>query len=659
MSFVCVSLLLLCFILHPLVKRFYLIAILIYVTALLAQGQVIDTTQNINTWMLKHNNTRFEDVLLDTNTHQIQHDYNPAYLQGFAYESVGVLGHGLNHVDFMRRPDPTVFLFGRAWDPYLKTADRTVFFNTKSPFTRLSYSTIPVKDWREETIEVMHTQNASPYTNFGIDFNILSGKDLYINQATKTIRVGLFGSHAKNRYSIFGSFYYNDFDAYDNAGIANRDSFSLGVKEQWWEYEVNLSEAHSHYRNMAFFTSQKYNLVERQFTTDSLGNTSSTGKTLSISYQLSMGQQYKNYYDVVDQNELSPVYSNYYYMIDVTRDSAVEQNITNVVQLILGDPDYDKISARIYAGHEYKRFGMLSPEIVPGDSITSDTVISQYTTEYFNDVFLGFHLAGPTTGIWDWVIDGKYYLLGYNQNNFNLNTTFSRELGGKTDLGIRGSFEMARPHYFTNHYASSFFIWDNDFSSMLRIKGEAFIKSDELELDLRFGAAYISNYIYWDTLAMPRAYDKDMLLLSAHMSKHFTAAGFNSDNRLLIQYTTASEVLNLPFAAFYTSNYWKQSLFKGALVADLGFDVYLTSKYRASGYMPSTGTFHLQEKNDVGAYPFVDVFFAFRIKATRIFASYNNVLQSIGFAGNDFFTANPYPMKPRHFRLGVIWYFYD
>ena len=609
--------------------------------------------------MLKHNYTRFEDVLLDTNTHQLQHDFNPAYLQGFSYESVGILGHGLNHIDFMRRPDPAVFLFGRAWDPYLKTADRTVFFNTKSPFTRLAYSTIPVKDWKEETIEIMHTQNASPYTNFGIDFSILSGKSLYNNQATKTIRGGLNVSHAKNRYSIFGTFYYNDFDAYDNAGIANRDSFLLDTKENWWDYDVNLSHAHSHYRNMALFTTQKYNLAERKFTTDSLGNTTATGKTLSISYQLAMGQQYKNYYDEVDLEELSPVYSSYYYLSDITRDSAVEQNISSVLQLILGDPDYDKISARIYAGHEFRRFGMLSPESFYVDSLASDTIISQYKTEYFNDVSLGFHLAGPTTGVWDWVIDGKYYLLGYNQNNFNLNTTFSRELGGKTDLGIRASLEMARPHYFTSYYASSFFTWDNDFSSMLRIRGEAFVQSDDLEMDFRFGASYISNYIYWDTLAMPQVYDKDLLVLSAHMSKHFKLSGLNSDNRLLLQYTTAKEVLNLPLIAIYSSNYWKQSLFKGALVADLGFDLYLTTKYRASSYMPATGTFHLQDKNDVGAYPFVDVFIAFRIKTTRIFASYNNILQSVGFAGNDFFTANPYPMKPRYFRLGVTWYFYD
>jgi hypothetical protein len=75
--------------------------------------------------------------------------------------------------------------------------------------------------------------------------------------------------------------------------------------------------------------------------------------------------------------------------------------------------------------------------------------------------------------------------------------------------------------------------------------------------------------------------------------------------------------------------------------------------------MPATGIFHLQDEADIGGYPFLDVFIAFRVKTTRIFFSYNNVLQSVGAAGNNFFTAYPYPMKPRFFRLGLVWYFYD
>ena len=75
-------------------RRLYLISILVYAAAVLAQGQVIDTSKNINTWMLKHNYTRFEDVPLDTNTHQIQHDYNLLFFRDSLMNRWASLGMG-------------------------------------------------------------------------------------------------------------------------------------------------------------------------------------------------------------------------------------------------------------------------------------------------------------------------------------------------------------------------------------------------------------------------------------------------------------------------------------------------------------------------------------------------------------------------------------
>ena len=96
----------------------------------------------------------------------------------------------------------------------------------------------------------------------------------------------------------------------------------------------------------------------------------------------------------------------------------------------------------LFAGHELRRFGMLSPQtrVYIGSRTGQGYQFRSARLSFgtFNDVYVGFHLAGPTTGIWDWVIDGKYYLLGYYQNDFQVNATFSRELGGKTDLGLTG-----------------------------------------------------------------------------------------------------------------------------------------------------------------------------------------------------------------------------
>ena len=94
------------------------------------------------------------------------------------------------------------------------------------------------------------------------------------------------------------------------------------------------------------------------------------------------------------------------------------------------------------------------------------------------------------------------------------------------------------------------------------------------------GVTNITNYIYWDQEALPQLYDQNLMIFSAYFSRHFKLSGFNSDNKILVQHTTAADVLRLPLASAYTSNYWKQSLFKGALVADVGFDLIIPPSTR-------------------------------------------------------------------------------
>ena len=75
--------------------------------------------------------------------------------------------------------------------------------------------------------------------------------------------------------------------------------------------------------------------------------------------------------------------------------------------------------------------------------------------------------------------------------------------------------------------------------------------------------------------------------------------------------------------------------------------------------MPSSSVFHLQDNYTLGGFPFLDVFLAFRIKRTRIFVTYNNLLHGLSFTGNNYFSTPLYPMKPRNLRFGLVWIFYD
>ena len=635
-----------------------------------AHGQIIDTTRKINAWKLMHNYTRFEDTEIDTSLADVHREFNPLLRTGVAYENVGILGHAARNLYLFDRPRNSRFVFGETLYDYLATPDRTTFYNTKTPFTEIVYSNQLGVEWNEETVRFLHTQNMDPFSNIGIDFELLSAKELYENEESRVSKFTLFGSRARNKYSAFGTVHFNRFNNRQNGGLADVQSFLDNTLEDKWLYPVVLPNAASGYTRMQLFYTQKFTISEKEYFTDTLGVTTDSGRNVSFNHQLNAERNSRFYEDVVP-GTLPGLYPEYFYFNEQAKDSVVYDRISNTFQLVLGDPYLDKLSARVYAGHEFSRYGQLSPDQyqvfshfdtlnrdpLQLDSVFKDTADALFGNDYFNDIFVGFHMAGPPNNPWYWNVNGKYYLAGYYRHNFTANATFSRQVFETYRLGLRGIIENMNAGYYHQNYASSFFRWDNDFKASQLIRGEAFLTNTEQRFDAVASAGLWTNYLYWNENAVPAQYDTPILILSGKLIKHFRISGFNSYNRLLIQYNTAGDIMRIPLVALKTSNYWEQVFFKGALTAQLGFDLTITTPYTGNAYMPVTGIFYLQNDQTIGGYPFLDPFVAIRIKRTRIFFSYTNSLA--GLVSNNYFTAAGYPTKPGTFRFGLAWTFYD
>ncbi len=638
------------------------------------QGQIVDTTQKINSWKLMHNYSRFEATELDTTLFDLHLDFNPLYREGFSYEYLGILGSAAQNHDVFERPGTRSFLFGASLYPYMANPDHTVFYNTRSPFTEIVYSNIIGNEWNEETVSFLHTQNMDPFSNIGIDFEVLAGNELYNNETTRTTKFTLFGSRAKEKYSAFGTFHFNRFNNEENGGLQDPEAFRQGTQDDLFLYNVNLNNARSSYTRLQAFYTQKFMITEKEYFTDTLGVTTDSGRNFSFNHQFNAERNNRYYEDQVNIDALPEFYDNFYYFDGDVRDSVVYDKITNTFQFILGDPYTDPLSARIYAGHEFSRYGQRSPytykvmELQDAqdslyllmnleDSIYKDTAITTFNNRFFNDVFVGFHLAGPPERPWYWNVDGRYYVAGYFRNNFTANATFSRQVFKTYRLGLKGNIENRNVSYYHNHYSSAFFKWDNDFRASQLIRGEAFLTNTEQRFNAVISTGVWTNYLYWDENALPAQYDRTIYIVSGKLFKHFKVSGFNSRNQLLVQLSTAEEVLRLPLVALKTSNYWEQVLFNGALTAQIGIDLYMITPYKGNAYMPATGVFYLQNDAQIGGFPFADAFLGARIKRTRIFISYNNGLA--GIVSNNYFTAAEYPTKPGFIRFGVAWTFYD
>jgi len=80
------------------------------------------------------------------------------------------------------------------------------------------------------------------------------------------------------------------------------------------------------------------------------------------------------------------------------------------------------------------------------------------------------------------------------------------------------------------------------------------------------------------------------------------------------------------------------------------------TKYHLNGYDPVLAEFFVQNTQELGAFPLIDVFVNMKVRQTRIFVKAEHI--NSGFTGNDFFSAPGYPYRDFNVRFGLVWNFF-
>lgn len=112
-------------------------------------------------------------------------------------------------LDAALRPDYRNFSFAQILDAYLVTPDRANFYNTKKPFTHLSYFFGGQKKRLEESLWATHAQQISPSTGMNIDYKSRGTRGTYTNQGARDKNLSLGFSHTGKKYSIHAGYIYN------------------------------------------------------------------------------------------------------------------------------------------------------------------------------------------------------------------------------------------------------------------------------------------------------------------------------------------------------------------------------------------------------------------------------------------------------------------
>ncbi|MDX8340996.1 putative porin [Draconibacterium sp. IB214405] len=606
-----------------------------------------EVKSKIGLWYLKGDGAFQDSTKLDT-LHDYSHIYHPVFKNAITATYTGNYGNAGMTNDFFQRENQTYYFFLQSRQDYLLTPAKVKYFNTTTPYTRFDFSQSENKSRNNETrFDVIHSQNVTPFWNLTFRTNQEKSDGQYNSQDAKDNFVALTTSFNRDEWNIHGGFISNSIKNSENGGLIADSIMDAGQKPEYWA--VNLSEAKSKFNSINYYTTAEYRIGKYDF--DEVDSVEVFRPILGILYNFEHDRYTQSFLD--EEDTTNTFFENTYYGADYTTDEIKYNRISNLFQLKQYENPNRKYTfgKRAFLGYELYRGS------TPGVEV--DTVHRRYDIKYSN-LYIGGGIFREMGSFWLWNFDGKVNMAGRNAGELELNGIITKPFkfwGDSTAAMIfSGSFENRVPDYFQETFYSNHFKWNNDFDAEQRLTLGAKIRVPQRKLELAANYAAINNYLYNNTDAIPDQTTNELLVMSVYADKDFNYRRFHFRTRLLWQKVSEERYLHLPEWSAFVNTYYQFTISK-VLFTQIGADVRYNTKYYADAYAPSTGLFYLQNEEQYGDYPYIDIYANLRLKRTRVFFKWMNI--GTNFLDGRYMTTPNYPMPRATFRLGVSWAWYD
>ncbi len=655
-----------------------------------------DSTTIIYAWKLNTFYSRTDEVPVDTILRDFQL-YNPLYQHSICNSFLSNLGSPAISNILTERIHHANAFFINSYLPYFQRIDNTIFYNTKKPFSRLTYTFGPnINQYqKEESFEAFHTQNVSSKLNIGFRYHNISSRGQYKYLQVKRNTFRLFTSYTGERYTLHAAFNLNRYKGAENGGIDD-SIFRLNIYDNITDISTRLggsgpnkydSDAENRVRNYDLLISQRLKL----FTIASKVDSSNTGKARNIAepiltYVFKMDRSTKTYEDVDPTG--SGYYNTIYFNSARTLDSLANFNIRNTLQMEFKSTFRRKVQTGIYGliGTEYEKYSdyslwdtSYSPEtdtlvtpflLNPGDTLKGVSIDTAFTNTFFS--------AGIYGNFWRRVwanFSGTYYLSGYRQNQFRLEgllktrlTFFHKDF----EFDVLGTFENNVPSYLLGYHYSNHYIWNVDMKPENNYCLSSVIRSPSKNFELKGNYHVLRNFIYFNEDAYPENYSQILNYFSVEASQVFKIWKIYSKNTVIYQVSENRNVLPLPYLILYSSTYFDHTFrFKstnGELQTILGVDIYYNSKFNGYEYAPSLSQFYVQNTTQIGNFPMMDAFLSVKLKQVRFFVKLQHFNST--WTGQRYYSAIHYPycqgldiqnweLRTVVLKFGLSWVFYE
>lgn len=575
---------------------------------------------------------------------------------------------------FFDRNESQEFIFMNPYLHWYYTPDRFDFYNTRIPFTQVSYLTGGSKANAQDHLKGIFSGNVNKKLAFGAGLDLIYARGFYDRQAVKNLSYQLFGSYIGDKYELQVYLNTANFLSQENGGIKDDnyilrpdDNGSFGDKT----IPVNLNHANNRIRGKIYYATQRYNLgFERTETKDTVEETVFVPVT-SFIHTIQYTDNRRRFFDGDASDE--EFFQNHYFSDRETNDTTSWWSIKNTLGISLreGFNKYAKLGLAAYLTYEHRRFTIMSeplPEALKRLYDNAPTESFEYeghlfparslmmTPRRFNEnlLWVGAELSKTQGKILTYRADGKLGLTGPEAGAIDINgdiRTRFRLFGDTIQLKAYGYFKNTAPSFYYRHYSSNHFYWNNDFGKVRRFRIGGEFSAPRWGTRLNIGVENLQNYVYFNSAGLPVQEGSIIQVFSAILDQKFRVGILNWDNELAYQKTSNSSVIPLPEFSVSSNLYLLFRLFD-VLHIQFGVDCHYYTRYYSEAYQPATQSFHVQDKIKIGNYPLMDVYANMRLKKVRFYVMLSHVNQGL-FGGNNYFSLPHYPLNPRIFQFGL------
>ena len=612
--------------------------------------------------------------IVDTLRHQYQNNDHNEGLNGH-YSSLSNMGSPRLSRLYMERPlEEDEFIFTTPFSQFIVSQEDFKYYDTKSPYTNLSYNTAGSKTSGDDNFYAFHTCNIGKHFNYGALYHYIYGQGYYDCQSTSFMRATFFAAYNSDKYDLRLNYTHNFMKMSENGGIeddgyiTNPEAYTQNYKST--EMPTNLTKTWNRQEHDVLFLNHRYHVGFTRADSDTIRGyftefipVTTFFHTLKYS---SLRKNYRSYENPTDDG----YYQSQYLVGDTLNTYHKLSEITNTFGIALreGFNKYAVAGLAAYVGYTHYTYEQ------PASQNADSTLNTASTSE--SDLFIGGRI-NRTQGTWfHYDLTARIHLAGDRASDFRVDGQGELNiplLGDTAQVLLKAHISNLTPSRFYKSYHAQYAWWDTDLDRIQRTRISGQITIPHTRTKIRIGLENLKNYVYFanegvsytdddgnlivTNSTVPRQASDNIQVISATLEQNFKLGPLHFDNDITWQTTSDDDILPLPTITTY-HNLYLDFCYAHVLYIELGADLTYFSEYYAPDYSPAVGMFTTQNaasKIKIGNYPLISVYANFYLKKTRFYVQYYHANQGDG----SYFWAPHYPMNPACIRFGLSWNFYD